>query len=784
MKSIWIIASANIKQKKTQTILTIISLSIATLLFATTMGLLKGMNRPFDILFDQLNASHILMYFDHRFQDATAIQKWLKAQEEVERVGPLAAIHTITDPIIFKEKKIDLLLQLVEYQAEDRAQDFLLPLEGEESDQPGLKEIWLPKHFALSNEINVGDSIGIPSQDGLFHLIVSKIIIDPHYSSGMINPNRAWVAAGSLPFFLPTESLHQVMMGIRLENPNQIESLWTRFHQNFFFDGMSFDYHFFKSIFLSFYQVLGAVLLLFSIITLVIALVIISSTLSNSIISDYRVIGMFKALGLENNTLLKVYLLQYFILGAIAMGLGLIGSYFVTQLLLGSLINSIGLANFSFSFSCPFSITLLIVSVMIILVTLWTSRKAVKVDALQAIKFGAQHREFYSFDKMNINPKFLELYLAIKFLFSNPRRLLFMLMSLIAAIFLLVFAINISNSFSNMKTLKPYWGFDNSDLELSRPQNILFPFEHDQFMILLQSEKDIESINPYGYATAIIPASSTKAPKEIFGKVYFQNLAKAGLVNIRGEHPIKENEVSLCILTAKENDKDLRDSINLFVEGTEKRFLITGIYQDISNLGQGFRMKSTAMERINPQFKPNFYGVRINDSTNVDDLKSHLKNKYAESIEIELSIEDRLELMGIMSNLNKTLLLVSAIILMSIFIIIFNSQVNFIRENQKNIGIFKSLGWTPAQLRKSLLIKVLLITSLAFCLGIPLSFLLSPIVISNLTTGLGLAQFPFLFSLGLTLILVPIICLFTLGSAWVSSKKIKSLQVKNLLNTI
>jgi hypothetical protein len=55
----------------------------------------------------------------------------------------------------------------------------------------------------------------------LYSVIVSATVADPHYGSGMVNPTRAWLAEGDIPFFVPVVQLGGMMTGIRLKNPNQ-----------------------------------------------------------------------------------------------------------------------------------------------------------------------------------------------------------------------------------------------------------------------------------------------------------------------------------------------------------------------------------------------------------------------------------------------------------------------------------------------------------------------------------------------------------------------------------
>ena len=170
--SVFIIAWSYLKRRKWQSILVGICIVLSALLFSTTLGLLQGIHKPFDVMYDQLNASHLLLIYDHREVKTEEIQSWFKAQKEVISVAEALPFVSLNSSVIFEEQELDLSIQLMERIPNSLGQDQVFFVEGTPAPYPKMGEIWLPDHLANSHGIEIGDSIGIPTNEGFYHLKV------------------------------------------------------------------------------------------------------------------------------------------------------------------------------------------------------------------------------------------------------------------------------------------------------------------------------------------------------------------------------------------------------------------------------------------------------------------------------------------------------------------------------------------------------------------------------------------------------------------------------------
>jgi putative ABC transport system permease protein len=770
MKAILLIIKSNFRSKKWMTLLTGLSIALAALLFSSGLAILQSIQQPFDNLFNKLNASHIVMLYDASNQNTAEFKDWFAQQPETERVSEGAPYFLCNGPLLHKQNKIEVMMQLTEFNDDNLVQDKLMIIEGAHKKSPEHGEIWLPKYLANNYHIQIGDTIGIPGPGGLYQMIVSATVADPLYGSGMVNPTRAWITAGELPFFIPVTQLSNAMLGIRLKNTDSTSGLLQRFNKQFNYTGVNLTHSLFKSAFMGVYQIMGNIILIFSIMALLIALFMVRSSIIRAVYDDYKLTGVFKALGFTPKNIVSLYVIQYLLLSILFIPLGLAGSWFIIKLLMGAVAQKLGAFETAGSVQQSiYFISFFVIAALIIITAFAGSFKAAKINPVEAIRTGAPVKRLSKFllpkaISKSILP--LQVIMGLRFLSANPKRSFAQGIIIMLTIFIVLFSINISSSFENLKYNKPAWGFENSDIQISRQEAIVIGLSNNQLMEILSQEKDIEQAVPFSYAGLSILSKEDVSMQEIYGKAYADSLSHAGLLNLQGIHPQTANEIALCIGTARQFNKKQGDSISVFIEGQKSNFLITGIYQDVSNMGQGFRLHANAMKKLNPIYTPSVYSIKLKEHTDVKEYKNYLLKKLGETITIDAGIEDRITQMGIISGMKTALFTLSFFFIFIMLLTIGSDMLISIKENQLHFGILKSVGWTPAQIRMSMVWKILCISITVLPVAIPTAVWLSPVLMAQVTGGIGLIKFPFIINYSGMLMSIPITLMLIITCSW------------------
>lgn len=785
MRSVFLVALGNLRRRKKQNLLVGLSIFLSVLLLTTAIGILGGIHKPFDAMFDRLQASHILLYYDIRQNDPEEIKSWFQNQSEVKSVGMPQHFFLITEPLTFESEKIDMMVRITEFDEHQLEQDKLLKMEGGEAISPGWGETWIPRHFSVRYNISVGDTLKIPLANGNYPLTVSAIVVDPHFASGLINPNRLWIAPGMLPFMMQTGALNKVMQGIRLHKKEDIDMVWARYNREMTYSGSNLQYGLFKSVFTSVYKIIGLVIIVFSILAIVISGYIISSIIISSVLADSQLTGVLKALGFKPIQATGIYLMQYALLMLVFIPAGLLSSFFAIKAMLGSLLKSIGLLNFNFPFFLVFVGSSLFFIILILAMIWFSSAKAGKIQPAQALRSATGDSNIHRKKNripMNIQRFRLTFWIALKMIADNPKKSVFSLISLVLTVFILGFSVNTSNSFNRILEYKSLWGFDNSDLQVSRSTQVILPIEHKRLLQQMKNDEMIHEVIPFSYYELSIPPLGNAPPISLNGKVFEVNPDKIGLRNIEGTHPKSANEISLCVGTAQKLQKSVGDSVVVLMENQAEELCITGIYQDISNLGEGFRLSTEAVKAVNPIFEHAHYALLLKDKSQVDILKHNLLRKYGEAIKIELTIEEQLSFMGITRSINASMILISLFFVCVLVVSVFNDIYLNIWENRKSIGIYKLIGFTPTQLQSVMIWKTWVLTIISMLIGLPLVLLIAPRLMSSITSGFGVVDFPFIYSpLGSLAATVLFIIAATL-STWWASGNMKQINPQILVN--
>ena len=784
MKSIWLL-SVKLFQRRVNQFLSIgITLFLTSLILGMALSLIRMLDHPFDSVFDQLKASHLLLFFDNRMENHHQLAQWFSEQGEVAEIGDPSVYYSLTKPALHQGREVDLMLQITEHTTGHLQLDRVLVVKGDQKGHPQYGEIWLPYHLETNQGMQLGDTVRIYLHGRLYELQISAFVLDPHYQSAIFNPTRAWVAPGTLSLFLPVSDLNTNTMGIRLKDESELDNVWARFNKAFAYSGSSLQYPLFKRAFTSVYQMLSAVLLIFSGMALVISLLLINHAITSHIAADIKLIGMLKSLGFTPGKLNALYLLQLGLLVLVAVPLGSLVALYGVDLIANLAIHEIYLDRFAANTSIPVVVSAIMVIAVALIISLISSQKAGLVVPVEAMRNSAilEDKKIVPWsEKLMSTPLPLPALLGLKFLSSHPKNLLRQGINLVGVVFITVFCINIAASFANIGSNRSAWGFDNADLQLIRNESIVLPLEHAQLMEMLASyDGKITNISAYGYADLRILADSLQATQEVMGKVYFTPLPETGLENIQGRHPESAQEISLCIGTSRQVHKSPGDSIPCLIEGQTKTFIVTGIYQDVSNLGQGFRLHHSAMELLNPLFEPYHYGLVLPPSVDPDKFKSQLQAEFGETIQTELSIEDRKSIMAMVTNIKVAVTTISLFFVVVLVLLIYNDLTIHIYQNRLEFAKLKVLGFTAPEIRSILAYKVVAYVALGIIIGIPLSIWLGTKIMNMLTAGIGLVQFPMVISLaGTTAAIAGLLALGVL-TAWFTSSKITSLDTRML----
>jgi len=445
MKSVLMMVSANVRKRKAQSLLILSTIMMASFLLTTAVGVLDNLNSPFEQMYEGQNGSHITMQLPPGFHDPDQIVGWWETQDNVLGVQRFPYL-LVNDKIGHNDVTKSMGgLMITEHPGLALTQDRLVIVDGVEKSGPDVGEVWVPTGYAYAWGIEVNDVLEITINGVGQAMSVSAIVVDPQFSIGMMNPIRVWVKEGTLA--LSKDSPDKgLLIAVRLSDHLQQYLLWPDFEAALGtpFLGFLFDYAFIGYSYSMVESIIGAIMLLFSGIIILVSVCVIYFTISNAIITDFKTIGILKTQGFSAVQVKKLYVLQYMLLALVAIPLGILTSSPVTGAVLSQMVRSLGLSRLDASLTLPATVTVVTIGAVVLAATHVSARRAGLIKPADAIRNkppaskGVGNRHL-GLTRISVLP--VSLLLALKSTQSEKRHSILMVAATAIMAFVVVFSV-------------------------------------------------------------------------------------------------------------------------------------------------------------------------------------------------------------------------------------------------------------------------------------------------------------------------------------------------------
>ncbi|MFW6016128.1 MAG: FtsX-like permease family protein [bacterium] len=715
-------ALAMIKKRKGQSFVIGLIICLTSILLYTGISLINT-NEPFEEMYERAKGSHNFIFASEQVHNYDKIIDWWQEQSNVENVNLVESIDVKIDTSKNNQSQLSDM-QLAEYNP-NANYDIIYNTDIKRPRQLKENEIYINTAFATQNNIKKNDLLKVHIGEKVLNLKVADIVVDPQYSS-ILSMSRCWVTKGFLNNYdLPKTGA----IGIRYisySNKNET-SLINAFEeytkddfpvQIFTYENINFMYSFL-------YSIISTVLLLVSIIMLIIVTFIIKSTISNKVLDQYKSIGVMKAIGYSSKNIVTIYTFKYCFISFIGSIFGIIIGFFVQIILLSS-IKDILLVPITTKTILPSFLTVLVVQLLILLFSILSARKSIKIKPVQAIKYGMPEEDF---SKSRLKLKSIErlpisTLLAVKQIIAKIKHNVFIVVSLAFIIFLSFSIVSLLNTFNSNQIIEYFTSTPVADMTVT--------YTGDKSAKKIMSElKNIEEIDQVIYSVYSENNSiySNKYNKQIRAKsiLLMGDTDSYGFKTTKGRFPKTENEVMITTNLGKELGKNVGDYIEITTINGTNKYLISGFYQSVIDLGISYTKLYTNTDS-NMQILRSYYSLKFNDNTNFNELEKQLVKIYGEDIEITHLDKTSEELKSVTEQLPKVFILLLTIFYIVCGAVITNWTLIEIKRSSKMYGILKASGLSNKNVIKMMLAKTLILTTIACVIGFIIGIIIAPII--------------------------------------------------------
>ena len=246
-----------------------------------------------------------------------------------------------------------------------------------------------------------------------------------------------------------------------------------------------------------------------------------------------------------------------------------------------------------------------------------------------------------------------------------------------------------------------------------------------------------------------------------------------------GRVPKYDNEIAITELLAEELDLKIGDEVTVVNNENKAEYIITGINVNANDIGLNFSIPLEGAEKLGIE-DVYYCGYSLKDSTKAEDVANAINNNFSDVVSAEVVDSD-------VSMYMYTLVVDAMTIIIYVFSIVFSLVVvmmvctkTFLQE-RKDIGIYKALGFTSSKLRLQFAVRFLIVSVIGSVLGSILSLCFTENVLTVISREIGIASFNAQFTHVSFVVPVVLICVCFFIFAYFASRKIKKVEIKELV---
>lgn len=764
-------ALADIRSHRLQHAIIFFILMLATVTLTISIIVQQSANDPWDKTFERTNGAHVWLVAKNDVDLNIAAE--LDGVTETTGIIPATSKH----PLIIDGDKRDTFLYAA---GENPKVAIPLVVEGRwyDNDNPG--ELVLDFGVARNFDIKVGDDVEILTDRGPLSLKVVGLAVTSHWipfqeSFADLLPLLAYVPQPAFDSIVTNPENRANAMGIRLENSDESKAFVEKAHAalNGRLDS-SIEWQWVREMSTIANQINVLFLGFFSILGLITVGFIIANIIGAQVVTQYREIGLLKSVGFTPRQVTTLFLVEHLLIGLAATIVGLIIGMAIAPNFTSPLADLLNTDAPSAYNPLTLLTILLVVEGAVFIFTVIPAWRGGRVDTVKAINAGYQRnlkrasRPAQLARHLGLSPVIV---FGVKDTTSRPLRTGLTVIALILSISVGIIAVGSDATISYLSESPMYHQGTPADL-IVRRDFVPEATARDDIEALSEMETYYTEHTTYGWTD-----NNLESP--ILIRALADDIEAFDFRVSTGRMFEAQNEAVAGYGLLNDIDAKVGDTVAITVGGKPLTVKVVGGYAEFFNTAHTLMVGlDTYQAQIDPTAQAENYGLALQSGT---DREAIVRRLIATS-------DGQYDVMITSTEPNAQIALLGQITMALAVLLIVIASVNLfttswlgIRESFHDIAIQKSMGMTPRQVMLSVVTGVILITLIAFVIGIPVGLGIYRGFIDGVgqTTGGG-PDFSKMDYPALS-ILLPIFILVAAISSFIPARKAAQLEVIDAL---
>jgi len=734
MRAIMRQVRANLKSRKLQSALILLTLFAAATLLTVALSTLHTAQGAYERLFQRTQGAHLWLYLDPERVAAEEADLTLAGIPDVE--ATTGVIRSLSATLFVGEERLGGQ-RLREWWDETVTVGRPLLVAGRAPEPGETEAIVLDRNVAAAHHVQVGDTIDLLAPDGRRPLSVVGLFVSAEFCPyPYCFPPHNYLAPGALTHLglspPPAPEIESLKAGLRLRDPGDVKSVLHSAEERLPPQSIENwdDWELLRRFSDSSIENQRILLITFSAVAGLAAGFLIASTVGEAVRAQTRQIGLLKAVGFTRRQLASVYLLEVLGLALFASLAGLGAGGLIAATTLRSLALRFGETTVRPDLGMAL-VTPMSALFVCALFTLWPVRRAARMDAVEAIRVGAQRprRRAARLPRALVSSKGevgTALAVGLSDALSRPFRSLSMALGLGMAVLTLTAAL----------TLNATLGAFVSDLSLAGVDGELFVYPSTyladpEVRRLIAGQPDVAAHFGQTWWNFQFPG----AEEILYARFQEGELAAFRFPLVEGRMFKASGEVVVGYGLARERGLGVGDALTILLEGQAFSLQVVGIYRETSNLGRMLMLPIETLRHVRPDVEPGRYVLKLRPGADPERVAAALVSASNDLLEVQVAgagglPDDVTAMRGVMTRLS--------LVLVGIAVIgVFNSVWIGVRERRRELGMLKAVGMTPGQVTFSVLSEAVGTALVGYVLGLAVGLVGIRVLIDTVARAVG-----------------------------------------------
>jgi putative ABC transport system permease protein len=643
-------------------------------------------------------------------------------------------------------------------------------------------EIGIPVILLDSYDIKLGDTIGLTSKGFNKEFKVAAFVHDAQMNSTLCNSTRMLISDEDFNELFGSVGQKEYLIEAYFKETSMASDYRTAYENaGLPQEGQAVTY---TIIFLlsAFRDIaMAAVLILVSMLLVMVALMCIKYTMMAVLEEEISEIGIMKAIGMCYRDIRNLYLVKYKMMVAAGIVIGYLLAFILSKVFTSHVSSTFGRQ--------PVSILTMGVPVLacalVYFITNHYCRKLLKklkkvtvVDALVTGKgFGKKERVkdgLYRSKSMAVNQL-----LSLREIIHNFNGFVIVFVVMFITSGIMIVPMNMLNTMQS-KEFITYMGSSMDDILIEIDSGENLESRYETVSKLLKEDADIKEYKEF---RSVRVEAINSENKWMNIQVDCGKYSGKELKYLDGAAPSREDEIALSKLNADDTGKKTGDSITLRFMDREKKFVVSGIYQDVTSGGNTAKAiySFPGVDAEKYQFTINVIGG-INAVEKASQWSSNLGGGY-DIDPMEEFINQTLGGVVRQVKVAATAVLVIGIMIAALIVVLFMKLR--LAKDVAQIAAMKAIGFTNSDVRKQYLYKIGMVSAAGILAGTLVSNLLGEGLASAALSmaGLGISRITFIINPWTAFIIIPLALLAVAAAmTWINTKQIKEYNIISLIN--